>query len=172
MTTFDVGADLGLLKDKLTFSADFYIRNTKGILAVGKQLPSIYGAGEPKVNANDMRTTGWEIQFEWRDSFNIGSERLDYSIGGSLADYTAVYTKADNPDGIIGSPYVGMRLGEIWGYRAGGLFASDEEAAQYISEIDCSKIYTEYMNSTSEYGKGVRVGDLKILDVDGDGELT
>jgi hypothetical protein len=39
VTTFDVGADLGFLKDKLTFSADFYIRNTKGILAVGKQLP-------------------------------------------------------------------------------------------------------------------------------------
>ena len=171
VTTFDVGTDLGFLKDKLTFSADFYIRNTKGILAVGKQLPSIYGAGEPKVNANDIRTTGWEIQFEWRDGFDIGTERFDYSIGGSLADYTAVYTKADNPDGIIWSPYVGMRLGEIWGYRTGGLFASDEEAAKYVSEIDCSKIYTEYMNCTSEYGKGVRAGDLKILDVDGNGVL-
>ena len=171
VTTFDVGADLGFLKDKLTFSADFYIRNTKGILAVGKQLPSIYGAGEPKVNANDIRTTGWEIQFEWRDGFDIGTERFDYSIGGSLADYTAVYTKADNPDGIIWSPYVGMRLGEVWGYRTGGLFASDEEAAKYVSEIDCSKIYTEYMNCTSEYGKGVRAGDLKILDVDGNGVL-
>ena len=55
----NIGLDLGLLKDRLTFTGDMYIRDTKGILTKGKKLPSIYGAAEPKVIANDMRTKGW-----------------------------------------------------------------------------------------------------------------
>ena len=30
--------------------------------------------------------------------------------------------------------YEGMTLGEIWGYKVAGLFATDEEAAAYRSE--------------------------------------
>ena len=46
----------------LTFDA--YIRDVKGILTQGKSLPSIYGADEPMVNANDIRTKGWELDIQ------------------------------------------------------------------------------------------------------------
>ena len=173
VSNFDIGLDLGFWGDKLTFTGDFYIRDTKGILTVGKQLPSIYGATEPKVNANDMRTTGWEIQLEWRDDFMLAGHRFDYSIGGNLSDYVAYYTKADNPDGLLNSPYVGKRLGEIWGYRVGGLFQSDLEAGTYASMVDMSQVCKDYFRAdASEYGKGVRAGDMKYLDLNGDGVIT
>ena len=170
--TKDIGLDLGFWEDRLTFTGDFYVRDTKGILTIGKQLPSIYGASEPKVNANDLRTTGWEILLEWKDSFMIGEHRFDYNIGGNLADYTAVYTKADNPSGLYSDPYVGKRLGEIWGFTVGGLFQSDEEAAAYASMVDMSQVCVDYYESVGEYGRGVRGGDMKYLDRDGDNVIT
>lgn len=172
VVTKNIGIDLGFWKDKLTLSGDFYVRDTKGILTIGKQLPSIYGASEPKVNANDLRTTGWELQLEYKNFFMVGRHRFDYNIGGNLSDYTAVYTRADNPSGLISSPYVGQRLGEIWGFRVGGLFDSDEEAAEYASRVDMSQVCLDYYNSIGEYGKGVRGGDMKYLDLDGDNVLT
>lgn len=170
--TKNIGLDLGFWKDRLTFTGDIYIRDTKGILTIGRQLPSIYGATEPKVNANDIRTKGWELQIEWKDSFMIGNHRFDYNIGGNLADYTAKYTKADNPSGIISEPYKGKKLGEIWGFRVGGLFASDGEAAEYASMVDMSQVCKDYYESVGEYGRGVRGGDMKYLDLDGDNVLT
>lgn len=167
----NIGLDLGFLMDKLTFSGDFYIRKTKGILTTGQKLPSIYGASEPLVNANDLRTTGWELMLTWKDGFDVGSHRFNYQIGASLSDYTAVYTRCDNPSGILSDPYVGKRLGEIWGFRVDGLFATDQEAAEYASRVNLQYPYKDDFNSIGEYGKGVRAGDLKYLDLNNDGKV-
>ncbi len=171
VVTSNLGIDLGFWKDKLTVTANAYIRDTKGILTMGKELPSIYGASEPKVNANDLRTKGWELQVQWRDSFTLFGERFDYSVGGNLADYVAHYTKADNPSGKYSEPYVGKRLGEIWGYRVDGLFQSDEEAAEYASRINMIKVAEDYYTSIGEFGQGVRAGDLKYLDLNKDDKI-
>lgn len=152
----NIGIDLNMLRNRLSLSADFYIRDTKGILSQGKSLPSIYGAKEPQVNANDLRTKGYELVLGWRDSFKLAGKQFSYGISASLSDYTAKYTKCDNPTGLIGDPYVGKRLGEIWGYKVGGLFRTDEEAAEYASRIDYRTVAPGYYSSTGEYGKGVR----------------
>ncbi len=171
VTTANLGVDLGFWKDKLTFTGNAYIRDTKGILTQGKELPSIYGAAEPKVNANDLRTMGWEVQAQWRDSFELFGKNFDYSVGANLADYVAHYTKADNPSGKYSEPYVGKRLGEIWGYRIGGLFKTDAEAAEYASRINMIKVASDYYTSIGEYGQGCRAGDLKYLDLNKDGKI-
>ncbi len=171
VVTSNVGIDLGFLRDKLTFTANAYIRDTKGILAVGKPLPSIYGAKEPTVNANDIRTKGYELQIQWRDSFKLFGKSFDYSVGGNFADYVAHYTKADNPTGKYSEPYVGKKLGEIWGYRIGGLFKTDEEAAAYAARVNMKKVANDYYTSLGEYGAGVRAGDLMYLDLNGDRKI-
>ena len=168
----NIGIDLNMLRNRLSLSADFYIRDTKGILSQGKSLPSIYGAKEPQVNANDLRTKGYELVLGWRDSFKLAGKQFSYGISASLSDYTAKYTKCDNPTGLIGDPYVGKRLGEIWGYKVGGLFRTDEEAAEYASRIDYRTVAPGYYSSTGEYGKGVRAGDVKYWDRNGDGNIT
>ena len=172
VTTSDLGIDLGFWQDKLTFSADGYIRDTKGILTTGQKLPSIYGASEPKVNAHDLRTIGWEIQAEWKSSFQLFGQLFGYNVGFNLADYTARYTRADNPNGLISSPYVGKQLGEIWGYVVDGLFQSDAEAAEYTSRVDMSQVCTLYYNSVGPGSKGVLGGDMRYVDVNGDGIIS
>lgn len=130
----NVGLDLSMLSSRLNLSFDAYIRDVKGILTQGKSLPSIYGAAEPMVNANDIRTKGWELTFGWRDSFKIAGRPFHYSLSATLADYKAKYTKVDNPSGILSDPYVGKEVGEIWGYRVAGLFKTTAEAQEYASK--------------------------------------
>ena len=63
------------------------------------------------------------------------------------------------------SYYEGMRIGDIWGFEVDGLFKTDEEAKQYTSEVvDCS-----YINGRMT--GGFLAGDLKFIDLDGDGVL-
>lgn len=172
VTSMNLGFDFGLWSDRLTFNADFYIRDTKGILTEGKQLPSIYGASEPTVNANDLRAKGYELQLTWKDSFMLFKRRFGYSVGASLADYTAEYTSCDNPSGLFSDPYVGKKLGEIWGFRIGGLFQNDAEAQLYSQLVDMSAVCADYYSSTGTYGSGVYGGDMKYLDLDGDGVIS
>ena len=165
----NLGADLNMFSNRLSLTADFYIRDTKGILGKGKSLPSIYGANEPQVNSNNLRTKGYELVLGWRDSFKLAGSTFSYGITGTFSDYTAEYTKCDNPSGLIGGPYVGKKYGEIWGYKVDGLFRNDEEAAEYASRVDLSKVAAGYYSATGAYGKGVRGGDIKYLDLDGSG---
>ncbi len=168
----NLGLDLNLLRNRLSFSADFYIRDTKGILGRGKSLPSIYGAEEPQVNSNNLRTKGYELVVGWNDSFQLAGSRFHYGITGTFSDYTAKYTKCDNPSGLIGDPYVGKKYGEIWGYKVGGLFRTDEEAAEYASKVDMQTVAAGYYSSTGAYGNGVRAGDIKYLDLNDDNVIN
>lgn len=165
----NVGLDLSMLSSRLNLSFDAYIRDVKGILTQGKSLPSIYGAAEPMVNANDIRTKGWELTFGWRDSFKIAGRPFHYSLSATLADYKAKYTKVDNPSGILSDPYVGKEVGEIWGYRVAGLFKTTAEAQEYASKINLTEVCYDYFRSDAGvYGRGIQAGDMKFLDLNGD----
>ena len=65
--TLNGGLDLAFLDNKLTATVDVYRRDTKGMLTLGKELPGVLGASEPKENAADMKTTGWELTVGYRD---------------------------------------------------------------------------------------------------------
>ena len=86
--TKNLGLDLGFLNNRLSFTGEVYTREVKGILGRGKSLPSIYGADEPQVNANDLRTLGYELMLNWNESFILCSSPLNYSVGISFSDYT------------------------------------------------------------------------------------
>lgn len=165
--TKNLGLDLGFFNNRLSFTGEVYTRDVKGILGRGKSLPSLYGASEPQVNANDLRTLGYELMLTWNHSFNLGGSPFSYTVGVNFSDYTSKYTKCDNPSGLIGDPYVGRKEGEIWGYMVDGLFRNDEEAKRYADEIDLSIVAPGCYNATGAYGTGVRGGDLRYLDLDG-----
>ena len=57
-----------------------------------------------------------------------------------------------------------MRLGEIWGFVTDGLFQTTEEAQAYAQEVDLS-----YINN--RITGGWQAGDLKFVDLNGDGIL-
>ena len=160
----NIGLDLAMLGNKLEFTGEAYIRDTDGMLTDGMDLPSVYGAGVPQMNAADLRTKGYELSLSWRDSFKVGGKDLQYFLKGTLSEFRSNITKFNNETKLLSNYYEGMELGEIWGFHIDGLFASDAEAADYTSKVDQS-----YCNAN--LNGGWKAGDLKYADLDGDGVI-
>ena len=70
------------------------------------------------------------------------------------SDSQAEITKYENPTGSLNEYYVGQQIGEIWGYRTGGLFQNDADAQA---------------NDMSALGDNWAAGDVNFLDLDDDG---
>lgn len=165
----NVGLDMAFLNNRLAFTGEAYIRDTKDMLTTGKDLPSTYGASLPKMNAADLRTKGYELSLSWKDMFTLAGKPFSYNVTATFSDYVTDITKFENDTKLLSSYYEGQRWGEIWGYRVDGLFASDEEAANYA--VDQSYV-NNAINSASGSERGLKAGDLKFIDLNGDGYVN
>lgn len=172
VTTYDAGIDLAFLGNRLTATADYYIRRTTNMMMPGATLPGVYGVAAPKQNSADMRTNGWEVALRWHDRFNIGGHSFSYGVNASIGDYKSVVTRFNNETRIIGTHYKGEQVGEIWGYTVDGLFASDEEAAAYQEKVDVSYFMTRIMSKGAPEYKKLVGGDLRYIDTNGDGVVN
>ena len=165
----NLGFDMGFLKNRLSFTAEAYIRDTKNMLTTGDALPAVYGASSPKTNNADLRTKGYELSVSWKDMFMLAGKPFEYNVGVHFNDYVTHITKFNNPDkSFAKSYYEGMRYGDIWGYTVDGFFATDEEAANYA--VDQS-IINKIINASAGAEKGLRAGDLKYVDLNGNGKI-
>lgn len=161
-TTTNFGVDLGAFNGRLRLNGDFYIRDTKDMFTAGKTLPAIFGTSVPKGNYADLRTTGWELALNWNDQIKAGTHAILYSVRVSLADSQSEITKYNNPDKKLSDYYVGMKVGEIWGYETVGLFQSEEE-------IQNAPDQTKIAHSNN---KKLLPGDLRFADLNKDGEIS
>ena len=161
----NIGLDMAFLENRITFTGEAYIRDTRNMLTTGKALPSVYGASAPKTNNADLRTQGYELSLSYRDSFMLLGLPFEYSVSGTFNDFVGYITKFDNPTRNLSTYYEGMKYGEIWGYTTDGFFASDAEAANY--PVDQSPVCTIIYGSTGGE-QGLRAGDLKYVDLDDD----
>ncbi len=162
---WDFGFDLTMLGNRLNLTVDGYIRDTKDMLTDGVDLPGVYGADLPDMNAADLRTKGYEITLNWRDRLTLGNKPFEYSVGLNLSDYKSVITKYDNENKTFAKDYYeGMEIGEIWGYVTDGLFQTDEEAKAYAEKVDLSYVLKGQTG-------GWQAGDVKFVDLNGDGKV-
>lgn len=163
---YNIGLDAAFLGNRLEFAGEAYIRDTKNMLTSGDDLPSVYGASAPKENNADLRTKGYELSLSWRDSFKLLGKPFNYNVRVNMSDYASYITKFNNPTkSFAKSYYEGMRLGDVWGYCTDGLFATDDEARQYVSEVDLG-MFNKRLTG------GWLAGDVKFLDINGDGKLS
>src|SRR5690606_28104908 len=165
----NIGIDAAFLNNRLNLTLDAYIRDTKGMLIKGKTLPKVFGATEPRENAGDLRTKGFEITLNWQDQIRFENSSIRYHIGVNLADYTAKITRFDNPTKIFSDYYVGKALGEIWGFAYDGYFKTDEEAANYGVNQDLVNV--RRVQAPTADLKRLQAGDIKILDLNGNGRI-
>lgn len=162
ITTWDLGLDLDMFSNRLSFSGDYYVRYTNDMYSSGPEIPAILGAATPKGNYGQLTTKGWETTLSWRDSFKVAGRDLAYSIKGSLWDSRTWVTQFYNESHNIFDFYEGKELGELWGFRTDGLFMSNEEAAAWYPDR-----YHNLLTSTTPYA-----GDIRFLDLDGNKEIT
>lgn len=170
--TWNFGLDLGFLKNRLSFTGDYFIRNTTDMFVNGVTLPDVYGTSSPRQNAGELKTNGYEITLNWNDAFNLLSHKFTYGVYASLGDATSKITKYQGNDSkILTDYYEGMTLGEIWGYRTGGLFQSDAEATEWTSKVDQTNVNRDIWTASGAWSVA-RAGDVKFLDLDGDNKIT
>ncbi|WP_223860197.1 TonB-dependent receptor [Spirosoma validum] len=161
-TTSDLGVDLGMLNNRLTFTGDAYIRKTTGMFTVGMTLPAVFGTDVPKGNYADLTTKGWEAVLTWRDKFSVASKPFNYEVRLTMADYQATIDKFNNPNQRLTDYYAGQKMGEIWGYETAGYFTSDE---------DVKTSPKQSLFKASNTGQWLP-GDIKFRDLNGDGVIN
>lgn len=119
------GLDLKLLGNRLNFTGEYYIKNTKDIL-LEMPVPLEYGFGKPKMNVGQVRNKGWELSLNWNDQIND----FGYSISGNLSDNrNEVIDLGETGPWKGANTYteVGLPFNSIYGYESMGLFQSDDE---------------------------------------------
>ncbi|MFT4156260.1 SusC/RagA family TonB-linked outer membrane protein [Parafilimonas sp.] len=166
-TQTDVGIDLGLLKNSLIITADYYNKKTTDILV---QVPLVSSFGintAPYKNAGSVSNKGFEIGASYRG--NAGN--FNYEIGGNIAHVTNklltfgisgsedIYV-SDYKNTYVGRISEGLPLGHFYVLRALGLFQSQEEINNYVN-ADGDLIQPD-----------AEPGDVKFEDVDGDGTIS
>lgn len=161
-TTSNIGLDISMLANRLTFTGDAYIRNTTDMFTVGLTAPAVFGATVPKGNYADLRTKGWEASLTWRDKINT-RKPINYNIRLTIADNTSKITKYNNPDKLLSDYYVGQTIGEIWGYTTEGFF------------IDQADIDSHAKQSPQMRASPTNIwypGDIKLQDLNNDGFIN
>ncbi len=161
--TFDLGLDLGLFNDQITFTFDWYQRTTRNMLAPGQAMPGTLGTSAPYTNSGSLRTRGWEISLALRRKFG----EWDTYATFNLSDSQSKVTKWNDDSRLLDSYYSSMNYGDIWGF----------ETERYFTEND--------FNADGSYRDGVASqagleqgnfhygpGDIKFKDLNGDGIIS
>jgi len=154
VNTLDFGIDLLSMNRRLAATFDVYESHTTDLVGPGEALSAILGTSPPKENSGEIRTRGWELEISWKDKV----KDLNYGFKAVISDYTSTVTKFTNPTNILSTYYNGMKLGEIWGFEAEGLF-------QTTSEVD------SWHNQQFIFAGRWNPGDVKYRDQNGDKKI-
>ena len=93
----DVGLDLRMLNERLTFSVDWYNKNTHDLLT-STTAPANTGAETVYVNAGLVNNHGTEFELGWKDT--IGD--FNYGISGNLSTVHNKVVKGTSKDRVPG----------------------------------------------------------------------
>ena len=93
----DVGMDLRMLNERLTFSVDWYNKNTHDLLT-STTAPANTGAETVYVNAGLVNNHGTEFELGWKDT--IGD--FNYGISGNLSTVHNKVVKGTSKDRVPG----------------------------------------------------------------------
>ena len=160
--TTNIGVDLSFLNGELNVTFDWYRRDTKDMLAPGKELPQVLGATAAYENAGSLRTNGWELTLDWRHRFG----EVNVYATASISDYKTKVTEWDS-NNLINSYYTGKEYGEIWGFETDRYFTFDDFNSDGTYK-DGVADQTALQSSTFVYGPG----DIKFKDLNGDGVIN
>ncbi len=172
---FDIGFDARFLKNRLSFSFDWYDKKTKDWLVRAPVLLS-YGTGAPYINGGDIQNKGWEIHLSWNDK--IGKD-FRYGISANFSHNKNEVTRLANSEGIIhgGSNAiaqntaelyrleVGYPIGYFWGYKMEGIIQNQQDLEDYLAR-NCGGD-----KANSLQGESLQPGDVKFVDVNGNGKI-
>lgn len=159
VSTFNIGADVGFLNNKLTASVDYFKKVNKNML-IPVIYPSILGADAPMTNNGRLEIKGWELILGWQDK--IGD--FSYSLKASISDSRNIIVEKGGSDAYslgLNKTRKGYPLNSYFGYEFDGIIQNEQELETYKSKF-----------SKGGVPGNLRVGDAKYKDLNEDGKLS
>ncbi len=163
-TSLNLGLDYSILKDRIGGSVEVYKKSTKDLL-ISRALPDVTGFENILSNLGEVQNRGIELSlntlnfnrnnFSWRTTVNLSLNRnkIVHLYGPvDLLDASGKVIGQIERDDTANRRFIGHDIDEIWDLRVLGVWqvADSLEARKY----------------------GVRPGDFKIQDVNGDGRYS
>jgi TonB-linked SusC/RagA family outer membrane protein len=165
---FDIGVDLSFWKGRINLSVDYYKKTTKDLLT-GGNAPLFAGNILRTVNAGSVENKGLEVELGIKNKpARVGNLAYEASVNISTLKNQVTYLDPNSP--IIFGAGVGtgwsataMKQGKpIWffnGYKTDGIF-------QNAADI------TAYLAKTGITGYSPKPGDPRVVDVNGDKQIS
>ena len=176
---FDLGYDLSLIKNRISFTFDYYKKITRDLL-LNADLPYTTGLSNGYKNIGKLQNTGLEFSlntnniqnknFTWSSNFNISfpkskvlalTANQQYLI--SNVSFTGTYNGVSPYISVVGQP-----LGQMYGLKWDGVY-------QYTD-------FNKLPNGTYQLKPGIpdngagrttqQPGDIKYVDLNGDGTVN
>src|SRR5690606_4369255 len=161
--SINFGIDMGILDDRLDLTLDYYDMTTTNLL-MDRTLPDIIGFSNIMSNLGELSNRGFEAtinsinintpKFSWRSNlvFSLNRNKVN-KLFGDVGSYTLLgeQRSGELPD-FSNQWFPGQAIDVIWDYEVSGIWQEEE--------ADDAALY------------GLRIGDYKAIDVDGDGKYT
>lgn len=172
----NIGIDARFLDNRLSFTMDWYSKQTKDLLVeVGTNAAS--GFATQYQNAGTVKNTGLELSMGWRDQ--IGKE-FKYGVNVNMAYNKNEVTEVNNANHFIegGNDLLaqstgrfvrmeeGHPIGYFYGYKTDGVIQNQNDLQAYLDQ-NCKG-----NAANSKQGASIKPGDLKFVDVDGNGVIN
>jgi len=191
----NVGIDLGLLNNRVTFTAEYYDRKTDNLLLDVSPAPSTGYVLPTQTNVGAMRNWGYDFQlgyngqngdFRWSANGNIGfinnevtklvspKSTIDQGSNTDFGGYNITRTEA------------GHSVQGFYGWKTDGIYQSVSEiigsdgkpvgAVQNLplnpdGTVDVSSTSDNGYNNPAKIGSYTRPGDIRFKDVNNDGVI-
>lgn len=172
----NIGLDARFLSGRLGFTLDWYNKKTKDLLVAVPVDPTT-GFSTQMKNAGTVENKGIELSLSWNDK--IGKD-FQYNVGWNMAynhnEVTEVksnqtYNNGGNDllaqnTGYMARFEEGHPIGYFWGYKTEGVMQNQADVQAYLDK-NCKG-----NAANSKQGTGIKPGDLKFVDVNGDGVVN
>ena len=155
--SWNAGLDFSFWKGLLGMEIDGFYNYTYDILTYQSTgFPSSMGGYYPTwVNGNSIDARGIDILVRHRNHFDLAGDPFYYELTGTLTYSKTRWLKYNDDPNIVDYRKVsGTTYGSIMCWKADGLFRSEEE-----------------IDAASWYGTRPNVGDIKYVDLNGDGKI-
>ncbi len=157
-TTMNVGVDVGLFGQALTFTGEYYRNTTEDILLLVTLPPSFGFAGDPRSNTGAVESSGFEFTAGYESQ---SGGNLHWSLNANFSTSSNEVTSLGAGNPITGATWqqaegTSTRIAEgqpIWyfyGHKMDGLFQEGDD-------------FTNQPNAEP--------GDVRFVDVDGDDDI-
>ncbi len=167
----NVGVDAGFFENRLSLTADYYVKNTDRLLLFVRPSANTGYSSSLAFNIGQVRNEGWELSagtnldlgaVRWTSNLNLSRNTNEVLDLGPQEEIFGGRLSADRKDQgnrtAVGSP-----IGVFYGYQTDGIFRNEAEVSQHTTTVDGQEVVIQ---------PDARPGDRRFVDTNGDGDIS